>query len=140
MKPFTVECSIFANNFPGIANTDGKETKKVTLAGDNSTKDGHQLVDKLGDYEFWVVSGETLSDKKESELFTYKAEIRNMKTGIVAQAKSDDKIKPVGSVVIKSAEVSLVSYEKGSLLATSTLRMNCHHKPSQNQEALKFSH
>lgn len=140
VAPLTVECSIYSRDFPGIKNIRDYKYKAVTLAGLNDEKDGQKLVDKIGDYEFWVVSGETLGSATKQELFTYKAEIRNTKTGVTAQARSGSDIKPAAPKgAIKRADVALVTYKTGSLMESSSLSMNCMHHPS-SAEALNFSH
>jgi len=94
----------------------------------------------MGDYEFWVVTGATLGDENRRELFTYNAEIRNLKTGIVAQSRSDDNVKSTKSKAIKYAEVGLVTYAEGSLMEKSSLKMTCMHHMSDKAEALKYIH
>jgi hypothetical protein len=138
--PFSIECSIFASNFPEIKDIHDYKGKTVTILDKNSNKGGHQLVDRIGDYEFWVVSAETLFNDRRVELFTYNAEIRNKKSGITAQARSDDNVKSVSGKAIKRADVSLLKYPKESLFETSTLKMTCMHHPGKKEEALTLSH
>lgn len=143
--PMTIECTIFAEKFPGVKDTSINDLK-VTLAGENSTREGQQLVYKLGNYEFWVTAGESLLNSKRTEIYSYNAEIRNMDTLIVSQAKSSDSVKNQYKRVIKESRVALLTYNSNPsdpnyLLNSSTLSMSCVHFPNKNKgEALILSH
>jgi len=122
--PYTLECRVFSNKYPGVPDHHDNEWKKVTLTDLNEAPGGHQRVGKIGDYEFWVITGETLGLRT---VFTYVAAIKNLKTGIVAEARSDDREKPEGDEATKIAQVALKTYNDKSLMESSTLQMDCMH-------------
>jgi hypothetical protein len=134
--PFKVQCSIYAHQFPGTPDIE-TDLKEVVLEGENETKAGHQWVGEHGDYSFYVVTRETLGGNRRSkktaatgpEVYAYDAEIRNKKTGVVAQARSAGKGESHEGAV-HQASVSLVTYPKGGetpLLVEGMLSLHCHH-------------
>ena len=131
--PLTLECSIYSHNFPNLKDAH-IDNLQVTLAGNNVSKMGHQMVSKMGDYEFYVVTGETLKKFNQLEIYSYSAEIRNTKTHTVAQARSDDS-QDQSKKAIKIAKVAWVAYssetkDSNYLLETSQLSMRCRHLTS----------
>jgi len=126
-KPLSLECSIFASNFPGVPNLE--KDYRVTLRGDNSKPEGHVKLASLGKYDFWIVTGPTLSDGTNILVSGYEAEIRNRQTGEVAQAMSDEFVSVPGIKISQIAKVSLARYDgkgKDRFLETASLRLYCH--------------
>jgi len=134
--PFKVQCSIYSHLFPGTPDIE-TDLKEVTLEGERLQARPHQLVGEHGDYAFYVVTRETVGGKKRTkkvaatgpEVYAYDAEIRNKKTGIVAQARSAGKGESHEGAV-HQASVSLVTYPKAGenpLLAEGMLALHCHH-------------
>jgi hypothetical protein len=140
--PFAVECSIFAHAFSGVEDIE-TDYKSVTLEGENDAKRGHKKVFEHGDYEFWVVTRETLQPLKRSrknpgkvEVYAYDAEIRNKKTGVVAQARSAGKGEAHEGATY-AASASLVTYPTGGetpYLVQGTLSLHCHHPKAKKKK------
>lgn len=134
-KPFRVKCSLFVHRFPGVEDLE-VDLKEVRLEGENDSKRGHQLVGEHGDYAFYVVTRETTGDIKRPkkgvsavQVYAYNAEIRNKKTGVVAQARSAGKGESHKGAT-HAATVSLVMYAEGTetpLAEAGHLSLNCHH-------------
>lgn len=137
--PLKVTCSVTSRDIPGIADVKKGTEKTLTLSGPNTSADGHQMVTKMGPYEMWIVTSEVLQDEKKelTEILTYNAEIRNTKTGDVAQARSDDSLPSYRTYEpVKRAAVALARYGKdsiNSLLEVANLRMYCYHQPSHEK-------
>jgi hypothetical protein len=136
LVPFKVQCSIYSHLFPGTPDIE-TDLKEVTIEGESDSKLGHQWVGEHGDYAFYVVTRETVGGKKRTkkapasgpEVYAYDAEIRNKKTGIVAQARSAGKGESHEGAT-HQASVSLVTYPKGGetpLLVEGMLALHCHH-------------
>jgi hypothetical protein len=141
MRPFTLTCFISAISFPEVPDQLSVPAKKVTLTENNILPGGHFVVATLGDYEFSVTTAGTLHHDGHSELYSYRAEIRNLKTGYASSAESSNETKSSnGKNPIKIAMPTLAIYGEGKSISKSSLSMQCLHPVDIAGEELQFSH
>ncbi len=138
--PFRVQCSVYAQGFPGVTDTE-TDWKQVVLEGDADSALGHRQVDEIGDYSFWVVTREVTTPlkvkkraEKRPEIHAYNAEIRNKRTGVVARARSSGKGETLDGSSFQ-ASVALLTYSKEpgkALEEAGHLSFHCRH-PSKSE-------
>ena len=84
-KPMVINCSIFNNGLKDIS-IESESFEKITLAGISLSPKGNHLLQKAGNYEFWVSTYAAILDPKPIRVTDFKIEIRNAATGITTQA------------------------------------------------------
>lgn len=136
--PLTLRCAIFAKGFPGIYDTNSYPPKEVTLRNVFGLPDGEKLVDRMGDFEFWVSTDRTISGRGRIEILSYNLELRNMKNGVSTIARSDTSVEPRDGAM-KPAAVSLVF--RNSPGNAQRLNFNCaNFGPALPEDKLMLNH
>jgi len=121
-----VDCKIDIKDYPGFSDY-SVEKNNVLIEGTQFSKTGRVLINSIENYEFRVIVAESLSIGEESEITGFFTEIKNIKSGLSSQSHSG-----VNYINDKSREsqVTLLYYEKTSLMVKGYVRFECSSKIS----------
>ncbi len=139
--PFRLMCSISAKSFPGILDIPLYAPKQVVLLERMGLEGGERLVDRLGNYEFWVTTGETVFGRGRIEVLSYFGEIRDMRSQTKVRARSGIlSRKPDDPKMVKNVFVAVQRPRPPGQTETPSVSMHCYHETSVPEERLILRH
>ena len=139
--PLRLQCAISSHSFPGMPELKNRPAKEVVLSERSGIAGGEKLVDRVGDFEFWVSTGETVFGRGRLEVKYYFADIRDMKTQISARTRSNTLSRSKNDPhSVKSAIVSLQAPRAPAQAIIPEVSMHCFHATDAPQERLILRH